>query len=36
MEEQLCEQCSQQLTDENPLALDHGTVIGMVCCGESS
>lgn len=35
MEEQLCGQCGHQLTEENPLTLDHGEVIGTVCCGES-
>ena len=36
MEEQFCEQCSQQLTGENPLTLDHGAAIGTACCGEST
>lgn len=34
MEKQTCEQCGQQLTEENPLTLNRGLAIGTVCCSE--
>ena len=33
LEEKLCEQCGQRLTQENPLTLNSGLPVGALCCG---